>query len=282
MNVRQVRKKIKSISNVKKITRAMQLVSAVKMKRAQQLALEGRPYREELESIIVRVLSSTEVSSPLTTVNTEGATKELVIFITSNKGLCGAFNINLFRLILKMKDMENIVFLTIGKKGTGFAASLSREIAADFSAFVPFEAVTAIFELALQSYISKKFSQVSIVYNRFISTLRSEAVKETILPVSFQDLNQDKKYEHEYLTEPAKDILFEGLLKDYVEEKIRGAILNSEATEHSSRMIAMKNATDNANDLIYSLTLLRNKLRQQKITYELLDMITASESVSVS
>lgn len=282
MNLRQVRGKIRSISNVKKITKAMQLVSAVKMRKAQQLAIEGRPYRELLESIISRVVSSVEINSPLLAASKKAENKELVIFISSNKGLCGSFNVNLFRLMLKQDNLKNMDFITIGKKGASFAVTMKSNVVADFSENAPLSQVSAIFEMALSSFISGKYNKVSILYNKFISTLHSESVKEQILPVTGSEITRENKRGVEYLIEPSRQELLESLLRNHVEEKIRGAIINSDAAEHSSRMIAMKNATDNANDVIYNLTLLRNKLRQQKITYELLDMITAKESVGAN
>lgn len=286
MNIRQVRKKIKSIGNVKKITRAMQLVSAVKMKKAQQVAVEGRPYREVLEEVIAKILPTVDTSSsPLLHSHEakEGGQKELVIFISANKGLCGSFNANLFRLLLKKEDWGKADFITIGRKGAAFAGRSGNKILADFSASSPTSEVSAVFNMVLKYFLEGEYSTITIAYNKFVSTLQSESVIETLLPVNITGANSVPVINGgEYLFEPGKEVLFNNLLENYVEEKIRGALLNSEAAEHSSRMIAMKNATDNANDVIYNLTLLRNKLRQQKITYELLDMITAKESVEAS
>ncbi len=280
MNLRQVRKKIKSITNVKKITKAMQLVSAVKMKKAQQVAVEGRPYQEGLESIIKKVVSTVDVTtSPLLKQIDPAGKKELVIFITANKGLCGAFNVNLFRLLMRKENMKQMDFITIGKKGAMFLSLTGNEVVADFSSSSPVSETSAIFQMILKNFLEERYAKVSVVYNKFISTLHSESIKEVLLPLTLQGDMQQKKRQADYLIEPSKKELLDNLLKDFVEEKIRAAILNSEASEHSARMIAMKNATDNATDVVYSLTLLRNKLRQQKITYELLDMITAKESV---
>ncbi len=260
----------------------MQLVSAVKMRKAQQLAVEGRPYREVLESIIRKVVPTVDKSmSPLLTVREGAQRKELVVVISSNKGLCGAFNINIFRLLLKSEDINHADFITVGKKGAVFIASSGKAVLADFSTTAPLNEVSAVFRMALESFLAGKYQKVSLVYNKFITTLRSESVKEQLLPVQLKQESEIGSQESgvDYLIEPSKNVLLERLLKNYLEEKIRGAIINSEAAEHSSRMIAMKNATDNATEVIYNLTLLRNKLRQQKITYELLDMITAKESV---
>lgn len=283
MNLRQVRKKIKSITNVKKITKAMQLVSAVKMKKAQQLAVEGRPYQEGLESIIQKVVPTVDVTdSPLLKHIDPTGKKELVILITANKGLCGAFNVNLFRLLMRKENMKQMNFITVGKKGVMFLSLTGNEVVADFSSPTPANETSAIFQMILKNFLEEKYAKISVIYNKFISTLRSESIKEILLPLTLQSNVEQKKQEVDYLIEPSKNELLDSLLKNYVEEKIRAAILNSEASEHSARMIAMKNATDNATEVVYNLTLLRNKLRQQKITYELLDMITAKESVEAN
>jgi F-type H+-transporting ATPase subunit gamma len=292
MNIRQVRKKIKSVTNVKKITKAMQLVSAVKMKKAQAIAIEGRPYRTKLEELFFRILPSIDPEqSPLLRSHTDSK-KELVVLVSSNKGLAGAFNMNLFRLFIKNTDFKNTDFITLGKKGTVFVNIMGGTVLADFSSNTPSADVAAVFEMVTEKFLKGEYTKVYLSYNKFISTLRNEAVKEQLLPfeITQNDLNiptpETKSIENdkmekniEYLFEPDKQELFAQLLINYLEEKIRGAVQNSEASEHSARMIAMKNATDNATDVIYSFTLLRNKLRQQKITYELLDMITAKESM---
>ncbi len=281
MNLRQVRKKIRSISNVKKITKAMQLVAAVKMKRAQQFAVEGRPYQESINAMLGKLLPNIDKEfSPLLKKQAEESGRRLIVLFTANKGLCGAFNMNIFRLLLKENLLENADFIAVGKKGALFISSRGSQIIADFSTAVAIDEVSALFQLIKQYFLEGKYSTVHLIYNKFISTLRSEPVNEILLPVTIDVPPQDlQQREREYLIEPSPKQLFEMLLENYLAEKIRSAILNSEAAEHSSRMIAMKNATDNANDVIYNLTLLRNKLRQQKITYELLDMITAKESV---
>jgi len=292
MNLRQVRTKIKSVNNVKKITKAMQLVSAVKMRKAQAAAVEAEPYRSTLEEIIKKITKRIDLSqSPLLIQPAEG--RELVIFVSSNKGLAGTFHPNLSRFAFKQIDFDKADFITVGKKAGSFIAGAHGKILADFTSNAPLIDVSAIFALALGKYLSGGYRSVSVVYNKFISTLRSETVREQILPfqlskefageVGKKEVQADKRTsavsDTEYIIEPAPEEMIDPLLRSFIEEKIRGAILNSEAVEHSSRMIAMKNATDNANDVIYNLTLLSNKIRQSRITGELLDMITAKESV---
>lgn len=284
MNIRQVRKKIKSISNVKKITKAMQLVSAVKMKKAQQYALEGKPYRENLEKIIKKMIDSLDMKySSLLTAEGVGTNKKLVIVISSNKGLCGAFHFNLFRHILKNIDIQKSDFITLGRKGALFVNRVGGTILADFSQTDQMETVSAVFRTVLAAFLDGKYKEIVLVHNKFINTLTYDPMARVILPVKIEKVLEGiMKARTEYIIEPSPETIIDALLRSFVEEEIRGAITESLAAEHSARMIAMKSATDNAEDVIYNLTFLRNKLRQEKITYELLDMVTAKESVEIN
>lgn len=275
---------------MKKITKAMQMISAIKMRKAQAEAIEGRPYLETLTEMIQKVTQRVDVShSPLLQVRPDAKEKRLVIFVSSNKGLAGTFHTNLARFLFKQIELEKCDFVAVGKKGATLVNGAGGTVIAEYSEKYPVTAASAVFELALTKFLSGDYNQVSVVYNKFISTLRSETVEEVLLPFKLEIRNS--KYEAheennmmnstEYLIEPSAAEIIEPLLKSYIEEKIRGAMMNSEAVEHSARMIAMKNATDNANDVIYNLTLLGNKIRQGKITGELLDMITAKESVEI-
>lgn len=281
MNIRQVRKKIKSIGNVKKITKAMQMVSAVKMKKAQQEALEGQPFRETLQEMMSKITKKIDIKQSRL-LEAKNAEKSLVILITSNKGLCGAFNFNLLQFFVRTVKVKSADFITVGKKGSMLLARVGENILADFSSNKPAAGVSAVFSFAVEKFLSGAYNQVHIVYNKFISALKYEPVMETILPVTYAIQREELETKEEYTIEPSAEEILEGVLRTFVEEKLRGAILSNEAGEHSARMMAMKNATDNATDLIDEFTLLRNKLRQEKITYELLDMITAKESVGVS
>lgn len=283
MNVRQVRNKIKSVGNVKKITKAMQMISAIKMKKAQSLAVESKPYREMLTEMINKITKKIDISySDLLTTKEGAVAKSLIIAVSSNKGLAGTYHTNLARFILKNVDIKNSEFIVIGKKGATFISSIGGKVIAEFVSSKPITDVSAVFELALDNFLTAKCSRVAIIYNKFISTLRSETVEEQLLPFTMNGglrEEADRNNVIDYHIEPSAAEIIEPLLQSYIEEKIRGAVVNSEAVEHSSRMIAMKNATDNANDVIYNLTLLGNKLRQGRITGELLDMVTAKESV---
>lgn len=281
MNLRQVRKKTKSVSNVKKITRSMQLVSAIKMKKSQTAAIEAKPYQMHLESMIKKIIGKIDPSySNLFLAPKNAQPRELIIIVSANKGLCGSFNFDLFRFISRNVEAEGTDFVTIGKKGAGFISKSGGNIVADYSSNQPLSNVSAVFGFALDMFLEGQYSKVSVLYNKFISTLHTEPTLEVLLPVSHRfESTLEEKQTAEYLIEPNPQSIIDKLLRSYVEEKIRNVLVQSEAGEHSARMVAMKNATDNANDVIYNLTLLGNKLRQEKITNELLDMVTAKESV---
>ena len=285
MNLRQIRKKIRSVSNVKKITRAMELVSAIKMKKSQQKAIEGKPYRNLLSFIIGKIVASglEKSYSPLLSLANQEVEKEVAIVITSNKGLCGGFNFNLFRFLVREVGFKKTDFITIGKKGAIFIKKMGGQVIADFSSSYQEDKVSAIFKTVLDLFLNGNYRNVYLIYNRFLTTIKSEPTKRKILPISVDEnkfqLKENKIPSGEYIIEPSPEKIFDSVLRSLVEEQIREALIDSEAAEHSARMMAMKNATDNAEDVIYNLTLLRNRVRQEKITYELLDMVTAKESV---
>lgn len=283
MNLRQVRLKIKSIGNVRKITKAMQMVAAVKMKKAQERAMQGLIYKQYLKQMITEISANVDKSTSELFQNNKDVTTRTFVFISTNKGLCGSFNLNLFKYFLhNIKTTDNDQFIIFGKKAREFVENLKGEVVLDFSDSSFIASVSAVYNNVLTRFLNKQINTVYLVYNRFISAFRSEPTIEQLLPLTSQQ-NQDKQHSQKpYSIEPSAESFLESLLHSYLEDRIRTAIIESEAGEYSARMMAMKNATDNAGELIYHLTLLRNKLRQEKITYELLDMMTAKESVEVT
>ncbi len=283
MNLRAVRKKTKSVKNVKKITKAMQMVSAVKMKKSVAEETEGRPYRTSLYQLLQSVAAKIDIShSPLLQHPPADKTKDLIIYISANKGLCGAFHVNLLRYAIKHINLKETEFITLGTKGAQLISRFDRDILSDYSSGHPMTQVTAIFDQVVALFMSGSFRSIKLLYTQYISATKSDVVLDQLLPFQSKDTKSAVAVEQtnlEYLIEPSPASLVDPLLRSIVEEKIRGAVISSQAVEHSMRMMAMKNATDNASDVIYSLTLIGNKLRQSKITGELLDMITAKESV---
>lgn len=289
MNIRLVKKKIKSVTNVRKITKAMQMVSAVKMRKAQELEVESRPYRDGLTEMIGKLSGKIDPShAPLMQIDISNAQKEIVVVFASNKGLAGAFNVSIFRHALKeYSSFKNIDIVTVGAKATQFFGRIKEAtIIADFSGNNLLLEYSALFDFLLEKYNTGEYKKISLIFTQYISTLKSVVVSKPLLPLSMVDMGdaQIKEMENvnknqDVLIEPSPTEILEQLLLSFLEYKVRGAIISSEAVEHSARMMAMKSATDNATELIYDMTLLSNRLRQEKITNELLDMITAKESV---
>ena len=262
----------------------MQMVSAVKMRKAQQAEMESRPYRDGLTALIKKISSRIDPSTAeILQVDTTQSKKSILIVVTSNKGLAGSFNSNILRYVIKEDiNFNTTEFVTLGSKGSQFLSRLKgTQIIADFSSNNLINEASAVFNLVIEKYMTGEYKEIKIVYNRFISTLKSEVVEPTILPFNLAgEHSPDEEFAtQEYMIEPSPKEILDQLLKSYIEQQVRGALISSEAVEHSQRMMAMKSATDNASELINDLTLLSNRLRQEKITNELLDMITAKESV---
>jgi len=283
-NIKQIRRRIKSAENISQITRAMEMVAASKMKKAQTTAVNSKPYADKINQA-VRILAHKVIRSrhPLLGLGTSGADL-LIILISTNKGLAGGLNTNLFRFLIKevKKEESRLQFVSVGKKGKQFVVRWHKKLLADFSESLPFTLnIPAIIKLVTDGFISGQFSEVILVYNNFVSALVSEPVKKTILPITnLEEATQEElKVFGEFELEPNAAEILNGLLPNYLENQLRGAILEAEACEHSSRMIAMKNATDAAYDLIDDLTLVFNKARQASITYEIADMVTARLSI---
>ncbi len=297
-NLRDIRRRIKSIKNTAQITRAMQLVAASKMKRAQDQAIAGRAYADLLNEVLVNLKSQTdEDAHPLLQTPEEG--KELVILVTTDKGLCGGLNTNLLRLVAEKSGPETI-FVTIGTKGRAYLARTRRELLADFHVKDPvdFADTKQVSKFAMEKFLEGGFSTVKVAFTNFVNTIKQEPLLETLLPISPIDLGRDKDFvgmggDGEpapapeagaptgggYLFEPNANAVLNSILPQYVNNQLYQMVLESRASEHSARMVAMKSATDNAKQIIKDLTLEYNKQRQAAITNELLEITTAMKAL---
>lgn len=283
-SIRLIRRRIKTARNIAQITKAMQLVAASKMKKAQTQAQAGKIYAERIYGIVRRLARKVYFHEhPLLHGPRRLTGKRLVVLISSNKGLCGALNANLFRFVLQQyPDIKRHDFVTVGKKGAGLVARSRVNLKADFSQTLPFSlAVPALTQLVTSQYLVNLYDGVDLIFSEFISALKQIPKRKAILPLAFEasELTPEGETSSEPLVEPSQEAVFEALLPHYLENQIRDAILEAEASEHSARMVAMQNATDNALSFIYDLTLLYNKARQEKITYEISDMVTARLAV---
>lgn len=283
-NIRLIKGRIKSASNISKITKAMELVAAAKMKKAQMQAIAGKLYAEKIHEMVITLSSRiTTAKHPLLRKPTTVSGIKLVVLLSSNKGLCGGLNTGLFRYFLsEYQKTTQFECVTLGKKGASFLAAIGGTLKADFSGVTPLiSAVPALTELITHEFTSGAVDSVELVYNDFISIMKQVPKRKTILPLTIESLPEktDEK-QLQFLIEPGIDEVFSSLLPHYLENQIRDAVLEAEASEHSARMVAMRNATDNALSLVDDLTLAYNKVRQEKITYEITDLITATLAVA--
>ena len=283
-NTRDIRHRIKSIRNTAQITKAMQMVAASKMRKAQQHALEGRPYAALMNKVLVSLQKRTNPQlHPLLEVRP--LRQELILIISTDKGLCGALNANLFREAANF-DQTKTVFVVSGKKARQFVARTKRELLADFElkdspSFVESKPLS---KFCLEKFLRREVDKVSVLFTHFINTISQRAVVQTLLPISSFDLpkgastdqaNQDLDPMLGYVFEPKAEELLGVVLPYYIQFQVFQMILDARASEHSARMVAMKNATDNAEQFIKDLTLDYNKMRQASITTELLEIATA-------
>ena len=272
-NTRELRRRIKSVKNTSQITRAMEMVAAVKMKKAQDQAVNGRTYSDNLSSALERLLPRVDLEAhPLLTGN--GSTKVGIILLTTDKGLVGALNTNLVRTVISAK-LQNVIFYTVGKKGRSFVVRTEKQLVADFENVdaISFRQAVQLSKIVIEAFRLLEVGEVILIYPQFISTLRQEPNIVKLLPISLPLTTSDTS---EFLFEPNIDTLLDALLIHHIQIKIYQALLETKASEHSSRMVAMKNATDNAKELVSDLTLNYNQARQDSITKEILEIATAS------
>ena len=283
-NLRDIRRRIKSVKNTSQITRAMQLVAASKMKRAQDSALAGRPYAHLLAKILGPVAGSVvdfkHAFLEERTVSTRG-----IIVVSTDKGLCGGLNSNLFRE-LPGKE-ESVKYISVGRKASQYISRSGRDLAADFtiSDHVHFMEVRAVIKFAIDSFLDGKTDTVEVLYSGFINTLKQEPRLVPLLPLtSIEDALKELGIEssdtddREMNYEPSSEKVLQDLLPLYVRRQFFSMVQGAKASEHSARMVAMKSATDNANNLVDDLTLDYNKARQAAITQEILEIAAATAS----
>jgi len=280
--IRQIKRRIKAAKNISQITRAMEMVAASKMKKSQKTALSAKPYGQKIQELTNFFLSKIKIKEekyPLLLKNEKGE-RILVVLISTNKGLCGGLNTVLFRAVNQwFPDIQNTDFVTFGLKGRNFVLRSKRNLIADFSGGKFLENIGALTDLIVSGYAKeRKYRQVFLVYNNFVSVLKQEPNKDLLLPIG-EIIFEEEVKEIDFLIEPSLEEVLNSLLPHYLEVLIRRAIIEAEASEYSARMMAMKAATDNARGLIEDLTLQYNKERQQVITYEIADIITAKEAI---
>jgi F-type H+-transporting ATPase subunit gamma len=288
-NTKDIRRRIKSIRNIGQLTKAMQMVAASKMRKAQNVALAGRPYSRLMNRVLVSLQQRTDSKlHPLLQVRE--VKKELVVVISTDKGLAGALNTNLLREVANF-DPDKTSYVVSGRKARQFIARTRRDLMADFELkdAPAFTETKEIARFCVEKFLSGEVDKVSVLYTHFINTVTQKPVVRTLLPISSFELPQASAEGATladstdpmigYLFEPTPEGVLDVMLPYYLHYQVFQMILDARASEHSARMVAMKNATDNAKQFIKDLTLEYNKMRQASITTELLEISTAQMAV---
>ena len=284
-STRDIRRRIKSVKNTRQITKAMELVAASKMKKAQSVALAGRPYAQLMADMLAALAPRvSEAQHPLL-VQREVKVRGILL-VTTDKGLCGPLNANLFKLVTEIKTPAK--YVAIGRKGTQFLARTKRDVLADFTVSdrAGFNEVKAPVEFMVKLFLEGTIDTVEVIYPRFKNTLIQEALVRPVLPLTtvkdfVSHLRADYggvqfKDDRDMLFEPDADAVLAALLPFYVNRYIYQLVISAKASEQSARMVAMKTAKDNATKLLGDLTLEYNKARQAGITQEILEIAAAS------
>ncbi|MCH8831458.1 MAG: ATP synthase F1 subunit gamma [Chloroflexi bacterium] len=277
-SVRDMRRRIRSVQNTGKVTNAMSLIAASKMRRAQQAVTQGRPFAEKIQEIITHLAA--QPGDDEATVHPLLQVRPLqrvgILVISPDRGLCGGMHANLNRVVgqFMLEQTVPITAIVAGRKGRDFMIRSGQDVKAVFTELPdrPVLADTiAISHLVIDSYSEGEVDEVHLAFTRFASTLSQVPVIEKLLPVAPASLTGSERVG--YIYEPDSLAVLGSLLPRYVEMEVFHALLESNASEQSSRMVAMRNATDNANDLVNDMTLVMNRIRQDSITNELLDLI---------
>ena len=283
-DIRLIRRRIRGIQSTAKITRAMEMIATSKMKGAQQAGLAGRPYSEKIRQVLADLAALPQTGIPMhPLLQRREVTKIAIVHITPDRGLCGGLDTNINRktagFILGQRAAVTLV--CVGRKGVDFMRRHNRDIHAEFTQLGDRPGLLdtlSISRIIIDDYSNGLIDLVYLVYAQFISTMAQKPVLQQILPVEPATLPRGQNVD--YIFEPAPDSVLGLLLPRFVEMQVYHAILESIASEQSARMIAMRNATDSANELIEELTLEYNKARQESITKELLDITGGAEALA--
>ena len=278
---RDIRRRIGAVKNIKQITRAMQFVAASKLKRAQDATLASRPYSEKLDEVLADLAAVLgEADHPLLAERPEGG-KRLIVLITTDRGLAGPLNTNTIRFASReiLDHPGDLTVVTVGRKGRDAMRRAGVPLEAHFAGFgdrPSFADTLPLARLITDDFLIGTYGQVDIIYSRFVSTLVQKPDMFQLLPIP-ETKDTEGIPGNQFIFEPGAAAVLEQLVPRYVATRIFQAVLEAKASEESSRMVAMKNATENAEDLIEDLTLSYNKVRQANITREMIEIATGAQ-----
>ncbi|KQK25822.1 ATP F0F1 synthase subunit gamma [Chryseobacterium aquaticum] len=287
-NLKEIRGRISSISSTMQITRAMKMVSAAKLKKAQDAIVMLRPYSEKLQEIIQNVNSSSDPDQVSIYAQKREVKKVLFIAVTSNRGLAGAFNSNVVKELniqFQNKAQYEIEVLTVGKKAYDAVRKGRKVFSNESSVFdkLSFDVVSNVTETVMSNFREGKFDEVYVIYNKFINAATQEVMTEKVLPISMSETTAaETPVETDYIFEPDRAEILDNLIPKSIKTQVFKAVLDSVASEHGARMTAMHKATDNAQELKNDLVIFYNKARQAAITNEILEIVSGAEALKNS
>jgi F-type H+-transporting ATPase subunit gamma len=281
-NLKEIRNRISSVSSTMQITSAMKMVSAAKLKKAQDAITAMRPYSNKLTEILQGLSSS--IDSDNKYAQKRSVKKVLIVSITSNRGLCGGFNSNIFKksteLASSVYNDSDVSFVAIGKKGNDFLQKSFNVESNHIDIFdnLNMESVSLIAESLMEKFVNEDFDKIDIIYNKFKNAATQVVVNEQFLPIS--DIEEEANNNSDYIFEPSKSEIIEELIPKSLKNQLFKAIRDSWASEHGARMTAMHKATDNATELRDQLKLAYNQARQAAITNEILEIVGGAEALN--
>jgi len=290
-NLKEIRVRISSVVSTKQITSAMKMVSAAKLKKAQDSIIQLRPYAQKLNEILKNISSSLDSADDNIYGKERQVKNVLIVLITSNRGMCGAFNSNAIKTALNAANTSyesqlkqgRLNFVCIGKKGNDFLRIKRYPILQSYNEILDkptFDKVIPVASEIMQLFVSAQYDKVILVYNKFKNAAVQQLVEEQFLPVPKQEKDdKDKGMKSDYIFEPSKEFIMKELIPKSLKVEFFKAILDSYASEHGARMTAMHKATDNATEMIKQLTLNYNKARQAAITGEILEIVGGAEAL---
>ena len=284
-NLKDIRNRIKSVKSIQQVTGAMKMVAAAKMRRAQENMEKSRPYSSRLAELLNMLIPEID-RRLMPELNVREVKKTLFVVVTADRGMAGAFNTNVLREAHKAIDkagQENSEIICIGKKSVGYFKNRNYPIAVEYIDFwndLEYSHAMKIGDEIISRYINGAVDQVQVIYNRFVNVARQEIKNETFLPMSYDPEARDSDYNPERLFEPSKEAVVKTIIPRYLNTQIWQLLLESNASEQAARMLAMENATSNANDMIKDLKLQFNKARQTAITTEMLEIVSGAEAQS--
>lgn len=292
-NLKEIRTRISSVKTTRQVTSAMKMVSAAKLKKAQDAIMQIRPYADKLHEILSSLSTSLEDSEDSIFTQDRKPEKVLLILISSNRGLCGAFNSSIAKMAMDVAvdkyeeqvRLGNLEFLVIGKQGEKYLKSNKLSVAGRANELfddLSFEIVSDVAENVMADFVSKKYDRVELIYNQFKNAAVQIASNEQFLPVEIKKEEHGKKslLNYNFIYEPSKEYIVQELIPKSLKIQFYKALLDSNAAEHGARMTAMHKATDNASDLINELTLSFNKARQAAITNAILEVTNGAEALN--